>query len=66
MAEHERETIIVEGGERRGGGSTAVAIIAVIALLVVLFLVFGRGMLDGGGTKNVKADIDITTPKTGG
>jgi hypothetical protein len=65
MAEHERETVIVTEGGRRGGG-TAIVALAVIALLVVLFLVFGRDMISGGGTTDVKADVDITAPKTGG
>jgi hypothetical protein len=66
MADHEREEIIVTDGGRRSGGSTAVIIVALLAVIVVLFLVFGRGMIDGAGTKTIKADVDISTPKTGG
>ena len=66
MAEHERETVIVNDGGRRGGGGTAIVAIVVIALLVVLFLVFGKGLMGGGETTDVKADIDISAPKSGG
>ena len=65
MAEHERETVIVNDTGRRGGGTAIVAIV-VIALLVVLFLVFGKGLMGGDGTTDVKADVDISAPKTGG
>ena len=62
MAERERETVVVtDGGERRGGGG-AIAVILVIALAVVLFLIFGRGLLNGGGTDTIKADVDISAP----
>ena len=37
-----------------------------IALLVVLFLLFGRGLLSGGGTEEIKADVDISAPGGGG
>ena len=66
MAEHERETVIVNDGGRRGGGGTAIVAIVVIALLVVLFLIFGKGLMGGDGTTDVKADVDICAPKTGG
>ncbi|TFI57474.1 hypothetical protein E2493_14795 [Sphingomonas parva] len=65
MAERERETVVV-GDSGRGGGGTIVAVIAVIALLVVLFLVFGRGLIGGGETKEIKADVDISAPSGGG
>ena len=64
MAERERETIVA-GDSGRGSGGTVVAIVAVIALLVVLFLVFGKGLI-GGGTEEIKADVDISAPSGGG
>lgn len=65
--EREREIIITtEGG--RGGGGSAVAIVAIVlVLLVALFFLFGRGMLDNTpSTKEIKADVDINLPSTGG
>ena len=62
MADREKE-VIVTGNGGGGGGSAVLIVVAILALLVVLFLVFGRGML-GGGTKNIKADVDVTAPKT--
>ena len=61
----ERETIITDT-RRGGGGAGVVAVVAILLLLVVLFLVFGRGLLSGSDTKTVKADVDISAPKTGG
>ena len=64
MAEHEREretVVVTDTGERRGGGGLA-AILLVIVLAVILFLVFGRGLLSGGGTETIKADVDIEAP----
>ena len=66
MADTERREVIYTDGGSRGGGSTAIVAVAVLAILVVLFLVFGRGLLSGSDTKTVKADVDISAPKTGG
>ena len=63
MADREKEVIVTGDGGGGGGGSAVLIVVAILALLVVLFLVFGRGML-GGGTKNIKADVDVTAPKT--
>ncbi len=65
MVERERETIVTTDGGRRGGG-TLLAVVLLIALLVVLFLVFGRGLLSGGGTETIKADINVDAPTGGG
>jgi hypothetical protein len=64
MAEKEREVIYTDGGRR--GGSTAVILVVVLAILVVLALVFGRGFLDGRANKNVKADVEVHAPASGG
>jgi hypothetical protein len=64
MADREKVVVADTGGDR-GSGSAALIVVAVIALLVVLFLVFGRGMLNGGGTKTIKADVDINAPAGG-
>jgi hypothetical protein len=63
LAEHEEEKVIVT--EKSGSGSTLAIVLAVIALLVVLFLLFGRGLMDGGETTDIKADVDISVPDSG-
>ena len=67
MAERERETIVTTDGG--GGGGLALAIVAgILVLLVVLFLLFGRGLLNStpNPTKDIKADVDINVPATSG
>jgi hypothetical protein len=60
MADREKEVIVTDGG---GGGSGAViAVVLVIALLVVLFLVFGRGLMNGNNPTDIKADVKVETP----
>ena len=49
-----------------GGGGTILAVVLLLALIVVLFLVFGRGLIGGGGTDKIKADVKIDTPATDG
>jgi hypothetical protein len=61
MADDDKETVVVT--ESRGGGGTVAVVIAVLALLVVLFLLFGRDMLSGDGTTDIKADVDISAPE---
>ena len=63
MADRERETIVTTDGG--GGGGTILAVVLLIAVLVVLFLVFGRGLLDSG-TQKIDADVKIDTPAPGG
>lgn len=62
MAERERETVVVADTDRRGGGGTLAAVLAIIALLIVLFLIFGKGLISGGETTDIKADVDIAAP----
>jgi uncharacterized membrane protein len=66
MAERERETIVTTDGG--GGGGTIFAVVLLIAVLVVLFLLFGRGLIGGGTTDKIEADVSIDTPApdTGG
>ncbi|HEX8526083.1 hypothetical protein [Allosphingosinicella sp.] len=65
MVERERETIVhTDDGGGRGGG-TLLAVVLLIALLVVLFLLFGQGLLNGGGTDKIEADVKVDTPATG-
>jgi hypothetical protein len=60
MAEREKEVIVTDGG---GGGSGAIiAVVLVIALLVVLFLVFGRGLMNSSNPTDIKADVKVDTP----
>lgn len=60
MAEHEKEVIVTDGGG--GGGGVLIAVVLLIVVLVVLFFLFGRDMLNGGGDKDINADIKIETP----
>ena len=62
MAERERETIVTTDGGG-GGGGMILAIVLLIALIVVLFLVFGRGLIGGGETEKIEADVKIDTPQ---
>jgi hypothetical protein len=64
MADKEREVIYTDGGGR--GASMAIIVVLLLAILVVLFLVFGRGLLSGGGTKTIKANVDIQAPARSG
>ena len=67
MAEHETERVVVtDGGGGGGGGATVAIVLLVIAVLVVLFLVFGRGLLNGGSTKTINADVHVSGGKSGG
>lgn len=60
MAEREREVIVTDGG---GGGSGAIiAVVLLIVVLIALFFLFGRDMLSGGETTDIKADIKVDTP----
>ena len=65
MAEHEKERVVYTEGSRSSGGSTIAIILGIIALLVVLFLLFGRGMIGGGETTDIKADVDVSAPAEG-
>lgn len=63
MAEHERETTVIQtdGG---GSGGTILAVVLLIAVLALLFYLFGDRIM--GGTKETKVDVDISAPaKTG-
>lgn len=60
MADREKEVIVTSGG---GGSGAVIAVVLVIALLVVLFLVFGRGLMNSNPT-DIKADIKVDTPAT--
>ncbi len=65
MAERETERVIYTDGGRRGG-ATAAIVLLVIAILVILFLVFGRGLLNGSSTKTINADVHVSGDKGGG
>lgn len=62
MVEREKETIVHTDGGGGGGGGTLLAVVLLIALLVVLFLLFGRGLLGGGETDKIEADVTVDTP----
>jgi hypothetical protein len=61
----ERHTTVVSTGGGRGGGGTLLAVLLLVVALVVLFLVFGRGLLDGQDVNvNVGVDApDVELPK---
>lgn len=65
MAEHEREKVVYTEGRSGGGGTALVAIVAIIAILLILYFLFGSNLLGGGGTKEIKADVDISAPSGG-
>ena len=58
MADRERETVVVDGGERRSSYGWLIALI-VIVLLIILFFAFGGMNLftgAGGGTETINVD----------
>jgi predicted metalloprotease len=62
MAEREKEVIVTSDGGGGGGAGMIIGVVLVLAVIVILFLVFGRGLLGGSGTKDINADIKIDTP----
>ncbi len=66
MADREKERVIYTEGGGRSGGTTIAVILGIIALLVVLYLLFGQGLMGGGETTDIKADIDVAAPTEGG
>lgn len=57
--ERERETVVVDGGDRRSSYGWLVALV-VIVLLVILFFAFGGMNLFNGGAET----INVQTPDT--
>ncbi|HYG30788.1 MAG TPA: hypothetical protein VD887_11310 [Allosphingosinicella sp.] len=56
----ERHTTVVStGGGRGGGGGTLLAVLLLVVALVVLFLVFGRGLLEG---QDVNVNVGVEAP----
>lgn len=53
----ERHTTVVTGGGDRGGGGTLLAVLVLIVALVVLFLMFGRGLIGGADSTDIKVDV---------
>jgi hypothetical protein len=64
MAEREREVIVTNDGGGSGFGMLA-GVVLVLAVLAVLFFVFKDRIL-GGGDTNIKADVKVEGPATGG
>ena len=66
MADREKERVIYTDGGGRSGGTTIAVILGIIALLVVLYLLFGQGLMGGGETTDIKADVDVSGATDGG
>ena len=61
MADREKERVVyTDDGGGRGAGTTIAVILGIIALLVVLYLLFGQGLMGGGETTDIKADVDVS------
>jgi uncharacterized membrane protein len=63
MADREKEVIVTDGGGGAGFGMLA-GVILVLAVLAVLFFVFKDRIM--GGDTNIKADVKVEAPATGG
>jgi len=59
MAERERETVVVDNGDRRSSYGWVIALVAVV-LLVILFFAFGGMNLFNGGADTVNVDTPDT------
>jgi hypothetical protein len=68
MGDHDREretTVVHTDGGGGGGSGTLIAVVLLIAVLALLFYLFG-GQLMGNDKTDIKADVDIDAPATGG
>ena len=61
MAEREKEVIVTTTAAAAAAARSS-RVVLLIAVLVVLFLLFGRGLMSGDDTTDIKADIKIDTP----
>ncbi len=52
----ERQTTVVTGGG--GSGGTLLAVLVLIVAVVVLFFLFGRGLIGGAESTDIKVDIE--------
>ncbi len=57
----ERETTVIQTGERGGGGGAVAAVVALVVLALIAFLYFG-GFLDRAADK-VDVDVNVAVPK---
>lgn len=63
MAE-DRE-VIVTGSDGGGSGAIVAVVLLLLVILVGAFLYFGTNLFRGGDT-NIKADVKVGAPATGG
>jgi hypothetical protein len=65
VAEHEKEVIVTDGGGGGGSGfGMHAGVLLVLAVLAILFIVFKDRIM--GGDTNIKADVKVEGPATGG
>ncbi len=59
MVDRERETVVVEGGERRSS-YTWLIVLAVIVVLIILFFALGGANIFNGGAETINVDAPET------
>ncbi|MDN5275532.1 MAG: hypothetical protein JWN33_181 [Candidatus Saccharibacteria bacterium] len=63
----ERETVVVDNGERRSSGAWIAAVVAIVVLLILFFAFGGLNLFKGGqsSTDTTNLEVQTTTPTTG-
>ena len=61
----QEKEVIVTGGDGGGSGAMVAVVLLAVLILVGAFLYFGTNVFSGGGT-DVKADVKVEAPATGG
>ena len=54
----ERETTVINTGERRGGGGALAAVVLLLAVVVILFLFFGGFLQDAADETDINVNVD--------
>jgi hypothetical protein len=61
----ERETTVINTGDRRGGGGVIAAVVVLVVLAAILFFVFGGGLQQAADETDININVDtpdITLP----